>query len=122
MPRAPKHDIVIYRNGTFELDLTYQDSDGCAIDLSSGYTCQIEGRETLDGSSKFEFESDNNTSNVILSGATPNIKIKMSASDTGAITAGTGVYDVKLIHSGSTVFLIEGEYEAVEPVSRTAIS
>jgi hypothetical protein len=121
MPRAPKHDIVIYRNGTFELDLTYQDSDGCAIDLSSGYTCQIEGRETLDGSSKFEFESDNNTSNVILSGATPNIKIKMSASDTGAITAGTGVYDVKLIHSGSTVFLIEGEYEAVEPVSRTAI-
>ncbi len=117
MPRAPKHDIVMYQGGSFDLSLTYQDSDGCAIDLSSGYTCEFEGRTALaDSGHTFTFISSG--SQITVSAATPNIVISLAPSDTSGITAGKGVYDIKLTHSDSTVFLIEGEYEVVQPVTR----
>lgn len=115
MPRPPKHDIVMYRGGSFDLSLTYQDSDGCAIDLSSGYTCRFVGRDSLGGTIKFDSNDVGPT--VTLSNATPNIVISFPPSYTSGITAGTGVYDIKLTHSDSTVFLIEGEYESVQPVT-----
>lgn len=118
MPRAPKHNIVMYQGGSFDLSLTYQDSDGCAIDLSSGYTCEFEGRTALADGDPPKFTFISSGSQITLSAATPNIVISLAPGDTSGITAGKGVYDVKLAHSDSTVFLIEGEYEVVQPVTR----
>ena len=117
MPRAPQHNIVMYQGGSFDLSLTYQDSNGCALDLSSGYTCEFKGRTKVsDSATKFAFSSSG--SQITLSNATPNIVISLSPSDTSAVTEGDGVYDIKLTHSDSTVFLIEGDYESVQPVTR----
>jgi hypothetical protein len=118
MPKAPKHNIVMYQGGSFDLSLTYQDSDGCAIDLSSGYTCEFEGRTNRSDADPPKFTFSSSGSQITLTNSTPNIAINLDPADTSAITAGVGVYDIKLTHSDSTVFLIEGEYEVVQPVTR----
>ena len=115
MPRAPRHDIVIYQGGSFDLSLTYQDSDGAAIDLS-GYTCTFKGRPSLAADADISFVSSG--SQITVSNATPNIVIALAPSDTSGLTAGRGVYDIKLEQGDTVVFLIEGEYEVVQPVTR----
>ena len=113
------YDISIVRGETFELLLTYNDENGCAYDLSGFTRCDMQGRTAVgEATTTFDWSSTGGTPVITLSASVPNISIVATATATAALTAGSGVYDIRLQASDGTVtFVMSGKYEIVSPVT-----
>jgi hypothetical protein len=108
---AGKHDITIEQGATFTLNLSYKDSAGDVIDLSSSYTGRMKVRESTGGtilSSTESGDSPKNTLSIALAASGNNIIVTMTAANTAALDFDNAVYDLE-IFSGATVDrIIEG--------------
>lgn len=94
----PTYNFEFVSGETFTLEITYSDSGGSVIDLSSGYRVDIDGRVEEDSSGTL-FSVDSTTSAVQLAASGPNITLTLDPSVTGAIAGpASGVYDVKVTH------------------------
>tara|TARA_B100000900_G_C20192713_1_gene558551 strand:- start:37 stop:399 length:363 start_codon:yes stop_codon:yes gene_type:complete len=116
----PTYAIEFHHGETFELSITYKDSTGCALDLSSGYTAKIDGRLTPTDSVVWDVTNVDQSGRIItLSKGSPNIHILLPSAYTDGLTVGSGVWDLKLEKtSGSVVdYVLGGTYKILDPVT-----
>ena len=103
---ATTYDILIEQGATYSQVITYKES-GVAINLN-GYTARMQVRATLESASTL-VELTTANSRIALGGAAGTITLTISATDTEALTAGRGVYDLELVSgSGIVTRLLQG--------------
>ena len=101
---AGTYDFNIEQGADYALDITYKDGAGAVVDLSDGYSATMHIRESS-GSVSPLITSTNANSRVIFhasSSATPNIKLRLSSTETGNLNFGTAFYDLELSSGGSS--------------------
>jgi len=103
---ATTYDLTIEQGATFSLVITYKDN-GVAVNLT-GYTARMQVRATLESASTL-VELTTANSRIALGGTAGTITLTISATDTAALTAGRGVYDLELVSgSGIVTRLLQG--------------
>lgn len=115
---AGYHHFIIEQGATFGQVLTLKDSAGSVINLS-GYTSgSMQLRENPDSSTKI---LDISTANgrMVFGGVAGTITLTVSATDTAALTAADGVFDLEITtNAGVVTRLIEGTYSIRRNISR----
>ena len=103
---ATTYDILIEQGATYSQVITYKES-GVAVNLT-GYTARMQVRSTLESASTI-VELTTANGRIALGGAAGTITLTISATDTAALTAGRGVYDLELVSgSGIVTRLLQG--------------
>lgn len=103
---ATTYDLLIEQGATFSQLVTYKES-GVAVNLT-GYTARMQVRSTLESASTV-VELTTANGRIALGGAAGTITLTISATDTAALTAGRGVYDLELVSgSGIVTRLLQG--------------
>ncbi len=110
------YDITIYQGASFSQVFTWKDENGAAINLT-GYTARLKVRPAIDSSTVLISLADG--SGITLGGAAGTITVSISATDTAALTAMLGVYDLELISgSGAVTRLLQGNLIISNEVTR----
>ncbi len=117
---ANRVDITTRRGDTFTLELTFNDEDGVAIDLSSGYewmmqvreadtstTALLEGDSNDDSANDFGFTGDNNGL----------LTITASSTVMAGIEGGIYVYDLQSSQGSTVITWMYGIFKVNEDVS-----
>ena len=117
----PQYNFEFVAGETFTLQITYKDSSGSIVDLSSGHTVDIDGRSDRDASGTL-FSVDSSTSAVTLAATSPNITLTLDPSVTGAISApASGVYDVKVTETTPNPdvvrYILGGKFTVTKAIS-----
>ena len=103
---ATTYDILIEQGATYSQLVTYKEA-GVAINLT-GYTARMQVRSTLESASTV-VELTTANGRIALGGAAGTITLTISATDSAALTAGRGVYDLELVSgSGIVTRLLQG--------------
>jgi hypothetical protein len=103
---ATTYDILIEQGATYSQVITYKDN-GVAVNLT-GYTARMQVRSTLESATTV-VELTTANGRIALGGAAGTITLTISATDTAALTAGRGVYDLELVSgSGIVTRLLQG--------------
>jgi hypothetical protein len=97
---ATTYDILIEQGATFSQVITYKDN-GVAVNLR-GYTARMQVRATLEAATAL-IELTTANGRIALGGTAGTITLSISATDTEALTAGRGVYDLELVSGGGIV-------------------
>ena len=118
---VPTYNFEFVAGETFTLQITYKNSSGSVVDLSSGYTVDIDGRSES-GASSTLFSVDSSTTAVALAATSPNITLTLAPSVTGAITApASGVYDVKVTETTPNPdvvrYILGGKFTVLKAIS-----
>ncbi len=113
-----KYTLYLYQGATFTRIITWKDESGALVDLT-GFTARLHMRETLDAATPFLALTTEN-GGITLGGVAGTITLFASATDTAAIAAKQGVYDLELVAgNGTTVTrLIEGFVMVAQEVTR----
>lgn len=117
----PTYNFEFVAGETFTLEITYRDSAGAIVDLSSGYRVDIDGKSSADASGTL-FAVDSTTTAVALDSVAPNIVLTLAPDVTGAIAApASGVYDVKVTHETPTPdvvrYILGGKFNVLKAVT-----
>lgn len=111
------HHFIIEQGATFSHIMTLKDSSNAVIDLTGYSAGQMDLRENPEAASAVITLTVAN-GRIALGGSAGTVTLTISATDTGALTAGDGVYDLELT-SGSTIYrIIEGTYTIRRGISR----
>ena len=103
---ATTYDILIEQGATYSQLVTYKEA-GVAVNLT-GYTARMQVRSTLESATTV-VELTTANGRIALGGAAGTITLTISATDTAALTAGRGVYDLELVSgSGIVTRLLQG--------------
>ena len=103
---ATTYDLLIEQGATFSQLVTYKES-GVAVNLT-GYTARMQVRSTLESATSV-VELTTANGRIALGGAAGTITLTISATDSAALTAGRGVYDLELVSgSGIVTRLLQG--------------
>lgn len=114
---AGTYDIIVEQGATFTLAMTWKDSAGSAVNLT-GYTARMQVRPAADSTGTLLTLTTEN-GRIALGGAAGTITLTVAASDTAALTAGTGVYDIELVSGGGVVTrLLQGSVTISREVTR----
>lgn len=109
-------DVAIQQGATFLAKFIWKDSNSVPIDLT-GYTARMQIRATI--TSTVVIAELTTTTGITLGGTTGNIELKLTATQTAAITAKVGVYDLELQDTaGFVTRLISGDIEFSHEVTR----
>lgn len=112
---AGRYDIQCDQGSTWNLRLTYKDSNDAAINLT-GYTARMQIRPRLESSTVTA--SLTSGSGITLGGAAGTVDLTLTAVQTAVITAGSYVYDVELVNGGTVDRIIEGAFVVRREVTR----
>ena len=113
---ATTYDILIEQGATYSQLVTYKES-GVAVNLT-GYTARMQVRSTLESASSV-VELTTANGRIALGGSAGTITLTISATDTAALTAGRGVYDLELVSgSGIVTRLLQGVCTIIRNVTR----
>tara|TARA_R100000278_G_scaffold116263_1_gene95531 strand:+ start:315 stop:677 length:363 start_codon:yes stop_codon:yes gene_type:complete len=117
---AGNYDFEIEQGATLTLNLSYKDSNGSVINLSSGYTARMKIKDGPDGSviaSTESSDSPNNTISIVLGSSGNNIVVTINATTTAGFNFDKAMYDLELV-SGSVVDrVLEGRVTLDKSVS-----
>lgn len=114
---AGKLDLVIEKGATFIKKIYYKDKNKNVIDLT-GYTARMQIRERS-SSANYIVELTTANGGIIITTSTGEIKLFISDTDTSAITANKGVYDLELIDgSGTVIKLLRGTVSFIEEITK----
>ena len=108
---AGKYDITIEQGATFTLNLSYKNSAGAVLDLSSGYSARMKIRESTGGTIIASTESGDtpkDTLSIALAASGNNIIVTMTAVNTATLDFDNAVYDLELIAGAAIDRIIEG--------------
>lgn len=109
---ATRVDVTCRKGDTFELEFTFSDDAGDAIDLT-GYTWKMDVKETDTSSSDVIADSSFSYTGT----ATGVLKITASASVMAAVSGGLYVYDLQSTNSGVVKTWVYGIFKINEDVS-----
>jgi len=114
---AGTYNLTIEQGSTLNLAMTWNDSSGAAINLT-GYTARMQVRPAVESNvTLLSLTTENGR--IALGGAAGTITLTVSATDTAALAATTGVYDLELVSSGGTVTrLLQGTVTISKEVTR----
>lgn len=110
------HDFVIPMGATLNHPMTV-DINGVLLDLTD-YTARMQARVSYaSGTTVLNMTTAN--SQIVLGGTAGTIVLKLTASQTAALTAGVYVYDLELVSpSGEVTRLLEGTITVTPEVTR----
>jgi hypothetical protein len=106
---TPVFNVTGSEAGTIVIRVQMQDSDGVAIDLSSGYTGQIQVRET-------DLSEDVLAEGTVEFSADGIVTATIAATDTLDWT--TGVYDIRVESAGVVEYVCRGTITLIPTVTR----
>jgi len=108
MPSA-KHELRIEQGANFDVSITYYDSTGAVVNLTS-YTARAKFRTTYSDTAILTLTTENG--GITLGGAAGTISLSVTATATAALSAPSkGVYDLELANpSGNVTRIMEGKY------------
>lgn len=114
---AARYELVIEQGTTLDVSMTYYDSAGSAVNLTS-YTARAKFRPTYDTDPILTLTTEN--SGITLGGTAGTIGLAASALTTAALSAPSkGVYDIELANpSGNVTRIIEGKYSVTPEATR----
>ena len=101
-----KHNFYVYRGATFSEQIEWKDESGTPVNLN-GFTARMHMRETLEAADPFLTLTTEN-GGISLGGVAGTIELLASATETTAITATSGVYDLELVSGANVTRLLEG--------------
>lgn len=101
-----KHNFYVYRGATFSEQIEWKDESGTPVNLT-GFTARMHMRETLEAADPFLTLTTEN-GGITLGGVAGTIELLASATQTTAITATSGVYDLELVSGANVTRLLEG--------------
>ena len=117
---AGTYDFSIEQGTTFTLNLSYKDSAGSVIDLSSGYSAKMKIKDSPDGeviASTESSDSPKNTISIALASTGNNIVVTIPATATGAFTFESAVYDLQLVSGSVVERVVEGRVKLDKSVT-----
>lgn len=110
------YPITIYKGATYSKIFTWKNPAGTAVDLTT-FTARMQAREKV--TSTTTFIDISTTSGITLGGTNGTITVTLTAAETAAITATSGVYDLELIDAASVITrLLNGTVTISEEVTR----
>lgn len=110
------YDITLYQGATFAQTLTWKNSEGSAINLT-GFSARMMAREHLDAEAFLTLTTENG--GITLGGVAGTIALAVTATDTAALTASRGVYDMELVDgAGKVQRLLQGNIYISREVTR----
>ena len=103
----------IDQGSNFSFSIRANDTNGNALDISSGYTANAQMRKYYSSNTAITFTTS-------ITGGTGYISVSLGATATAAIKAGTYFYDVELQSSNGTVIqrLVQGMMTVYPEVTR----
>ena len=111
------HHFIIEQGATFGRTLTLKDSSDALVNLT-GYAAEMDLRFNKDDSAEILTLTVAN-SRIALGGAAGTVVLTISATDTGNLSVGDGVYDLKLTAGDGTVSrIMEGTFSVRGNTSR----
>ncbi len=111
------HHLIIYQGATFRQNFLWQDENENPIDLT-GYTARFMARPNVNETTPFITLTTEN-GGITLGGTDGTIALYMSDTDTAAITAPIGVYDLELaVTAGEVTRLLQGNITISKEVTR----
>ena len=112
------HHFIIERGATFGRTLTLKDSSDNLVNLTGYSAAEMDLRYNQDDSAEILTLTVAN-SRITLGGAAGTVILTISATDTGNLDIGDGVYDIKLTAGDGTVSrIMEGTFSVRGNVSR----
>lgn len=114
---AGKYDINIEQGSTFKRTITWKNAAGNPIDIT-GYSARLHMRESVNAAITVLTLTTQN-GGIELGGALGTINLTASATDTSAILAKKGVYDLEIeAPNGEVTRLLEGKFSVSPEVTR----
>jgi len=111
------YNIIADQGSTFSRQLTWNDSNGSAVNLT-GYTARMDVRTSIDAAGAAVLSLTTENGRIVLGGSAGTINLSAEATATQAIESGNYVYDLELV-SGSTVTrLVQGSFVLRGEVTR----
>ena len=111
------YHLIIEQGATFQRVLTIKDAAGSVVNTTN-YTGEMDLRKEPDDSAEV-LTLTNANGRVSMGGANGKITLLVSATDTGNLDEGEGVYDLKITSSGGVSDrFIEGTYSIRRGVTR----
>ena len=112
-----KYDLVVYKYASFDVTLTYKDEHNQPVDLT-GYSAKLQARVAKAGG-ELILDMPLVDGQIILGGTAGTIQLKLTYTETGSITAQSGLYDLLLTDAGGTVTrILEGNMVYKDGVSQ----
>lgn len=113
---AGKQNITVERGATFETVVTWRDSNGNPVNITS-YTARMQCRRSVEADDTLFSLTD--AAGLTLGGTAGTITVSLTAAETTAIEAASGVYDLELVSPGGVVTrLLEGAVTFSPEVTR----
>ena len=111
------YNITIEQGSTFVLTIIYKDSAGAVVNIT-GYSARMQARVRKASETPF-LDIDSAGGEIVITGASGQLVITVSATVTAAITATYGVYDIEIEDgSGVVTRILEGEVAVSSEVTR----
>lgn len=109
-------NLTLPQGATWDVSLTWNDSDGLPVNLS-GYTAAMQVRESY--TDAVTVVSLTAGSGITLGGTAGTIGITVGAATTAGVAAGNYVYDLELVSGGGVVTrLVQGSVVVTPEVTR----
>jgi hypothetical protein len=99
------YDLCIQQGATFTKVITWK-RDGALVNLT-GWTARMQIRATTEAATAL-IDLTTENGRIALGGTAGTITLTISATDTAALTAGRGVYDLELVSPGGLVTNLMG--------------
>lgn len=113
---AGLYDITIEQGATFQMNLTWKDSTGAAVNIT-GYTARMQVRENYEAESTL-VSLTSTGGDIVLGGALGTIAITIAASATQTLQLDEAVYDLELVNGATVTRLIQGKAIISREVTR----
>ena len=113
---AGAYDFIIEQGSTFTRTITWKDANGNLIDLSS-YTARMHLRRSAD-EPKTVIGLTTENGRISLGGSDGTVSLLISATDTEALDAITGVYDLEMVNGAVVTKIIAGAFTVRKEVTR----
>lgn len=113
---AGLYDITIEQGATFQMNLTWKDSTGAAVNIT-GYTARMQVRENYEAESTL-VSLTSSGGDIVLGGALGTIAITIAASATQLLQLDEAVYDLELVNGATVTRLLQGKATVSREVTR----
>ena len=113
---AGLYDITIEQGATFQMNLTWKDSTGAAVNIT-GYTARMQVRENYEAESTL-VSLTSSGGDIVLGGALGTIVITIGASVTQLLQLDEAVYDLELVNGATVTRLLQGKATVSREVTR----
>jgi len=110
-----KYNFSIKQGSSFTKNLTWEDDDGVAINLT-GYKGKMQIRRDYDDLIYLTLTTEN--SRIVITPAEGKIKLQLTKSDTQSLDFSKAIYDLDIYNDDNLYTLIEGTVTLIPEVTK----